>query len=106
MAKDSQHDDFAGRIGRHSNRKMWARGEKRSGLWHGLGMFGLVGWSVSVPALLLTALGIWIDSHFKGSYSWTLMLLIIGIVIGCFNAWYWIRRESENNQTKSKRGLK
>lgn len=98
MVKELQHEDFADRIGRSSKRKLSARRKKKSGLWHGLGMFGLVGWSVSVPALLLTALGIWIDTRFKASFSWTLMLMILGIIIGCFNAWYWISQESGNNQ--------
>jgi ATP synthase protein I len=26
--------------------------------------------------------------------SWTLMLLGAGIVMGCLNAWYWVKKES------------
>ncbi|MDJ0774758.1 MAG: AtpZ/AtpI family protein [Mastigocoleus sp. MO_167.B18] len=33
------------------------------------------------------------DSHFPSPYSWTLMLLFVGVVLGCMNAWYWIERE-------------
>ena len=86
--------DLAGRVEKKSLRKRNARRESRKGLWYGLGMFGLVGWSVSIPALLLLGLGIWIDSTFEGPYSWTLMLLVLGIGIGCMNAWYWVSRES------------
>jgi len=56
-------------------------------------MFGLVGWSVAVPTLIGIAIGVWIDLSRPGSYSWTLMLLVIGMVIGCLNAWFWIQRE-------------
>jgi ATP synthase protein I len=42
---------------------------------------------VVVPTLLGTALGIWLDNHNPGTHSWTLMLLVIGLVIGCLNAW-------------------
>jgi len=86
--------EFADEVGEKSRRKSEARREKDRGLWFGLGMFGLVGWSVAVPTLLLLALGIWIDSTYKSPYSWTLMLLVAGIILGCFNAWYWIQKES------------
>jgi ATP synthase protein I len=56
---------------------------------------GIVGWSVVVPTLLGAALGIWLDNHLPGSHSWTLMLLIIGLVIGCLNAWYWVSKEDK-----------
>ena len=46
---------------------------------------------------------VWIDGHFPSRYSWTLMLLIIGVLAGCLNAWHWvaaeereIRKEKEN----------
>lgn len=56
-------------------------------------MMGLVGWSVVVPTLLGAALGIWLDKRFTGSASWTLSLLIIGLLLGCANAWYWVQKE-------------
>lgn len=86
---------MAEKIGEKSNRKLRARKEKHKGLWYGLGMFGLVGWAVSIPTLLALALGIWIDHSVKSKYSWTLMLLVLGIGIGCMNAWYWITKESK-----------
>jgi len=88
-------DKFEEDIREKSKRKIKARREKERGVWFGLGMFGLVGWSVTIPALLLLALGIWIDRRFQGPYSWTLMLLVLGIGIGCLNAWYWIKSESQ-----------
>lgn len=85
-----------------SGRKLKARRQNRKGLLYGLGMFGLVGWSVAVPTLLLLALGIWIDSRFASPYSWTLMLLVLGIMLGCMNAWYWVSRESAGNVNNRK----
>ena len=96
VPQKKNNEELADEVGERSSRKIKARGEKRKGLWYGLGMFGLVGWSVSIPALLLLALGIWIDARFKSRYSWTLMLLVLGMGIGCLNAWYWIKRESKN----------
>jgi ATP synthase protein I len=84
-------------VGTKENRKIRARQEEDRGVWFGLGMFGLVGWAVAIPALIGIAAGIWIDKRWPSPYSWTLMLLVIGIVVGCLNAWYWVRRESRRD---------
>ncbi|MCK4487567.1 MAG: AtpZ/AtpI family protein [Desulfobacterales bacterium] len=80
-------------VGAKEARKMKARRQKDRSVWFGLGMFGLVGWSVAIPTLVGIALGVWIDLRWPSRYSWTLMLLIIGIVLGCLNAWFWVTRE-------------
>jgi ATP synthase protein I len=74
-------------------RKMRARHAKDRGTWFGLGMMGTIGWTVVVPTLLGVALGIWIDARWPSSISWTLMLLIGGLLLGCVNAWLWIARQ-------------
>lgn len=74
-------------------RKMHARRIKDQGTWFGLGMMGTIGWTVVVPTLLGLALGIWIDARWPSSISWTLVLLIGGLLLGCVNAWLWIARE-------------
>lgn len=86
-------DAFEHEIGRKERRRLAARrqGERDVTFW--LGMFGLVGWSVALPTVLAIALGVWIDRRFPSPYSWTLMLLFAGVVVGCLNAWFWIRRE-------------
>lgn len=81
-------------VGRKVHRKQRARREGDRGVWFGLGMFGLVGWSVAVPTVLGIALGVWLDGRFPDDVSWTLTGLVVGIVVGCMNAWYWVRRES------------
>ncbi len=73
---------------------MRARRDQDRSPWIGLSMMGLVGWAVAVPSLLGVALGIYIDAHNPGKRSWTLMLLVLGILLGCYNAWYWVDRES------------
>ena len=74
-------------------RKLRARRTKDRGTWFGLGMMGTIGWAVVVPTVLGVALGIWIDAHWPSSVSWTLTLLIGGLLLGCVNAWLWIARE-------------
>lgn len=82
-------------VARRAARRERARREGPGSLWLSLGMMGLVGWSVAVPTLAGVALGWWLDSLWPGRVSWTLTLLLGGLVVGCINAWYWVRRESE-----------
>jgi ATP synthase protein I len=86
---------FVGQVGAKAARKNKARRNPAPGVWFGLGMMGLVGWSVTVPTLLGAALGIWLDAHHPGKHSWTLALLVAGLVIGCFNAGHWIAKEDQ-----------
>ena len=92
--QSSPRDEFVDRVTEKQKRKERARREKHRDIWFGMGMFGLVGWSVAIPTVLFLALGIWIDGRTDSPYSWTLMLLVMGIAIGCMNAWYWVKRES------------
>ena len=85
---------FAARIGALAARKLKAR-HSTQGVWFGLGMMGLVGWSVAVPTLLGAALGIWLDKHHPGRHGWTLALLMAGLAIGCLNAWHWVDKEDK-----------
>ncbi|HKK45921.1 MAG TPA: AtpZ/AtpI family protein [Balneolaceae bacterium] len=94
-SSEDQKERFEQQVREKSHRKIKARRESKKGVWFGIGMFGLVGWSVTIPTLLMLALGIWIDSTSQSKYSWTLMLLVAGIAIGCLNAWYWIKQEGE-----------
>ncbi len=95
--EDKIQGDFSEKIGKKADRKMKARKERENkSIWFGLGMFGLVGWAVSIPTLLFLAIGIWIDSRYGGQYSWTLIFLMIGVVLGCLNAWFWVKKESQH----------
>lgn len=94
---------FSGQVGAKAARKIKARNSTQE-VWFGLGMMGLIGWSVAVPTLLGAALGIWVDKHYSDKHSWTLALLVAGLIIGCINAWHWVakeekamREEQENN---------
>lgn len=87
--------DFAALIGAKSARKLKAQHNSRAGIWFGLGMMGLIGWSVVVPTLLGTALGLWLDEHHPRTHSWTLALLVAGLLIGCANAWHWVDKEDK-----------
>lgn len=94
-AHTESQQDVVDQIARKEERRIRAQQQRHQRVWFGLGMFGLVGWSVAIPTVLGAVLGMWIDAHLDGQQSWTLMLLILGLIIGCLNAWRWLRDESE-----------
>jgi len=69
-----QKKELPEEVGVKERRKIKARRERDRGVWFGFGMFGMVGWAVAIPTLIF-----------------------IGIVIGCLNAWYWVKRESRHD---------
>ena len=82
------------RLERRIERRKRREKERRHGVVFGLGVFGLVGWSVAIPTVLGAALGWWLDHRVaEHGFSWTLAMLLAGVALGCFNAWYWIERE-------------
>jgi len=85
---------FAAQIGTKAARKLSAR-RNPTQVWSGLGMMGIVGWSVAIPTLLGAALGAWFDQRHLGRHSWTLALLVSGLLLGCFNAWGWVAKEDQ-----------
>lgn len=73
-------------VGSKQERMVRARKEKET-IWSAIGIMGMVGWSVAVPTLIGVATGVWMDRRWPERFSWTLTLLIVGLVIGCVHAW-------------------
>ncbi len=84
---------FADTIEQKAARKLRAQRHPAPGVWFGLGMMGLIGWSVVVPTLVGAWLGHWLDQRHAGTHSWTLALLMAGLSLGCLNAWHWVAKE-------------
>lgn len=89
---ENGREKFVRRVAERERRKLRAREERDRSIWFGLGTFGTVGWSVVIPTVIGAAAGIWLDSRRTGGISWTLTLIVIGLVVGCLNAWFWIER--------------
>jgi ATP synthase protein I len=103
MEADTHDKDegFSRQIAEKEKRKLKALREKNGTVWFGLGMFGMVGWSVAVPSVLGAGLGRWMDKHYPETFSWTLTFLIIGLFTGSIIAWYWVTKEDkEMHQNK------
>jgi len=87
--------DFQEQLDAKVKRKLKSQRSSNQGVWFGLGMMGLIGWSVVVPTLLGAAIGAWLDRNHTASHSWTLTLMIAGLVIGCWSAWQWVAKEDK-----------
>ncbi|MEQ8703782.1 MAG: AtpZ/AtpI family protein [Phaeodactylibacter sp.] len=92
---DKKHQEVLRQVSDKARRKRHAQREEHQSVWGGLGMFGLIGWSVVVPTLAGAGLGIWLDQHHPQSFSWTLSLLILGLFAGCLLAWQWVNKEHD-----------
>ncbi len=91
------HDDdtsFSRQVAIKATRKQEAQRSGDPNPWTGLGMFGMVGWSVALPTVLGALLGEWLDGHHWNGHSWTLALLAAGLVLGCANAWRWVSSQN------------
>ena len=91
-------------VGAKATRKLKARRNAAHGVWYGLGMMGLIGWSVATPTVLGAALGLWLDKRYPGPHSWTLTLLIIGLITGCLTAWRWVADEDRQMRDEREDG--
>ncbi|AWI74659.1 F0F1 ATP synthase subunit [Parazoarcus communis] len=96
--------EFTRQVERKVARKLKAKRQVTRTIWFGLGMMGLVGWSVAVPVLVGVGFGFWLDANYPVGHSWTLMLMPIGLILGCFNAWRWISREGSEIREQEEEG--
>ncbi|MFP4563578.1 MAG: AtpZ/AtpI family protein [Spirochaetia bacterium] len=86
------------------DRRRSTRDEReKKGVWFGLGMIGLVGWSVAIPTLIGAAAGILLDTRTDTRYSWTIMLLFAGVITGSVIAWMWVNREQQKIRSEKDR---
>jgi len=91
-----QSEEFTKKVCKKERRRIKGKAQQADTVWFGLGMMGIVGWSIAIPTLIGTAIGLWIDRTWPSRFSWVLMLLILGVAIGALNAWYWVKKAREN----------
>lgn len=96
-----EKNEFQEQVDKKERWKLDAQRRKKQSIWYGFSMFGLIGWSVAVPTVLFVLFGIWLDNHYGGERSYTLALLLAGLIIGCLNAWYWVEKKMKEIQEES-----
>lgn len=104
LRRHEHADGLIARIGRKETRRLRARRRKDRAPWIALGLYGVVGWSIVLPTLAGIALGVWIDATWPSRYSWTLMLLALGLCVGCWNAWRWVSLEQQAIRDEQEEG--
>lgn len=93
MKKIKEH--LPGIIDAKCRKKEEAREARRRPIVFGLGMFGVVGWTVAIPAVAGIFIGRWLDGRYLGGtrISWTLSCFFGGLLLGILLAWNWIHKE-------------
>jgi ATP synthase protein I len=87
---------FIKKIKQQEDRKLKFQRQIKQSVWSGLGMSGLIGWTISVSTLTGVFFGMWLDTNYKQTFSWTLTFLITGLLTGTGMAWHWVVRESKD----------
>ncbi|KGF71100.1 MULTISPECIES: AtpZ/AtpI family protein [Hoeflea] len=88
-------DKTAEDIARRAKRMKNTRDHPAPSPLRGLGAFGMIGWSVAVPTVGGAFLGIWLDRVAPQDFSWTIALILCGVVVGGLIAWTWIEKEGD-----------
>lgn len=63
--------------------------------------FGIIGFSIMIPALIGAILGMALDVLKPGPLSWSIVFIIAGLALGFFMTWKWMVKEiRRNNQIR------
>lgn len=90
---DKSKDDIL----RHAKRMKSNRENPGPSPLRGIGTFGMIGWSIVVPTVGGAFLGRWLDRTYPQVFSWTIALILGGIVVGALIVMGWIKKE-ENGE--------
>lgn len=88
-----KRDPTAEEIGRRAERMKAARDHPGPSPLRGVGTFGMIGWSIAVPTVGGAFLGLWLDRIAPQVFSWTIALILGGVVLGGLISWSWIKEE-------------
>jgi len=102
--KEPEGDTFVAVVKKKEKLRARRRNDGEESIWFGIGMYGVIGWSVAIPTLIGVGLGYWLDRAWPVYFSWTLTLMVVGVAIGCFNAWYWVSRQRRKIDEYEQRG--
>ncbi len=98
MTRGRRREDLVDVVERKQEGKLRSRREGREPVHRGLGVSGIIGWSVAVPTVLGVAAGVWLDRRTGSDFSWTLVMLAAGLLVGILAAWYWVGQELEHDR--------
>lgn len=89
--KDDEQDPLVGEVRVRGERyRRWLR-EGDPSVAHRLAQIGVLGWIIVTPMLAGIFAGRWLDQEFNSGLFWTAPLLMLGLGLGCWSAWKWIK---------------
>ncbi|MCF4167604.1 AtpZ/AtpI family protein [Zavarzinia compransoris] len=91
LPEPDDDDSLLGALRRHGERHARHRAGDESALRR-LAQVGVLGWMIVVPTLGGLFLGRWLDGRFQSGLFWTGGLLMVGLAIGCWSAWRWVKK--------------
>jgi len=99
VKKDSKtpEEKLMDKISSDADKKIEAR-KKGKEIMFGLGIFGIVGFSIAIPTLMGILLGTYLDKRTDSSISFTITFLFLGLLVGCVNAWRWVKETGEGKK--------
>jgi len=90
-----EHDKTAEDISDRARRLKAARDNPGPSPLRGVGTFGMIGWSIAVPTVGGAFLGLWLDRVAAQAFSWTIALILAGVVLGALIAGAWVGKEGD-----------
>ncbi len=90
-----EHDKPAEDISDRARRIKAARDDPGPSPLRGVGTFGMIGWSIAVPTVGGAFLGLWLDRVAAQDFSWTIALILAGVVLGSLIAGAWVGKEGD-----------
>ena len=94
--KKNPEKDLIDKVGQDAENKIRASKQGKE-IMFGMGVFGVVGFSIAIPTLLGTFLGLFLDNRSNSDISYTLTFLFLGLVMGCLSAWRWVKETSRDD---------
>jgi ATP synthase protein I len=90
-ARPNEQDSLVKRVRLRSERhERWLR-EGDPSVARRLAQIGVLGWIIVVPLLIGVFVGRWLDQKFNSGLFWTAPLLMLGLALGCWSAWKWMK---------------
>jgi ATP synthase protein I len=91
MPKPEEDDPLVKEVRLRGARELRARREGDPSVARRLAQIGVLGWMIVLPMLIGVFAGRWLDRTFNSGLFWTAPLLMIGLALGCWSAWKWMK---------------
>jgi len=86
-------DGMADAVRKRQERRSHWLNEGEPSMARFVGQIGILGWIIVAPTLLGLFIGRWLDRIFASGIFWSAALLMLGVAIGFWSGWRWMRRQ-------------